>query len=123
MIKRSNGQRDFHLCILEEIQKDLERMNIQPEEFKGRIIFMSMFSYIDWSERKNDENCISNAEKVKNFSMKFSQGHWTFLVLSRKKSGMEVLLSLKKENGIPQPAKWYSDSKKLVTLWSKVSVP
>ena len=30
---------------------------------------------------------------------------------------------LKKENGILQPTKWYSDSKKLVILCSKVSVP
>ena len=60
-------------------KKDLARKNIQPEEFKDRIIFMSMFNDIDWSKRKNDENCILNAEKVKNYAMKFSQGHWTFL--------------------------------------------
>ena len=29
--------------------------------------------------KKNDENCISNAEKVKNYIMRFSEGHWTFL--------------------------------------------
>ena len=51
------------LAILQEIQKDLARKNIQPEEFKDRIIFMSMFNDIDWSQRKNNENCISNAEK------------------------------------------------------------
>ena len=61
------------MSILQEIQKDLARKNIQPEEFKDRIIFMSMFNDIDW--KKNDENCISNAEKVKNYAMKFSQGH------------------------------------------------
>ena len=67
------------LAILQEIQKDLARNNIQPEEFTDRIIFMSMFSDIDWTKRGNDENCISSAEKVKNYAMRFLQGHWTFL--------------------------------------------
>ena len=39
--------------------KDFSRKNIQPEELKDRIIFMSMFNDIDW--KKYDENCISNA--------------------------------------------------------------
>ena len=38
---------------------------------------MSMFNDID--RKKNDENSVSNAEKVKNYAMRFSQGHWTFL--------------------------------------------
>ena len=36
---------------------------------------MSMFNDMVW--KKNDENCISNAEKIKNYAMKFSQGCWT----------------------------------------------
>ena len=50
------------LKILQEIQQDLERKNIKPEEFTDRIIFMSMFNDIDWTKRGNDEMCISNAE-------------------------------------------------------------
>ena len=65
------------LTILQEIQNDLARKNIQPEEFKDRIIFMSMFNDIEW--KTNDENCISNAERVKNYAINFSQGHWAFL--------------------------------------------
>ena len=69
---------DFHHCLFfKRSKKDLARKNIQPEEFKDRIIFMSMFNDID--RKKNDENCISNAERVKNYAMKFSQGRWTFL--------------------------------------------
>ena len=34
-----------------------------------------------------------------------------FYVLDRKRSGMEDLLTLKEENGILQPTKWYIDSK------------
>ena len=65
------------LTILQEIQKDLEKENIQLENFSDRIIFMSMFNDIEW--KTNDENCISNAEKVKNYALRYSQGHWTFL--------------------------------------------
>ena len=59
------------LTMLKEIQMDLGRKKIEPENFKDRIIFMSMFN--------DTENCISNAEKVKNFSKRFLPGHWTFL--------------------------------------------
>ena len=63
---------DFHhLSIVQEIQQDLERRNIQHEEFK-KTRLMTLIS-------KNDDNCISNSEKVKNYAMKFPQGHWTFL--------------------------------------------
>ena len=55
----------------------LEKKNIQPEECKDRIIFMSMINDIEW--KTNDENCISNSEKIKNDAKMFSQGHWTFL--------------------------------------------
>ena len=49
------------LSILQEIQQELEKRKIQPEEFTDRIIFMSMFNDIVWNT--NDENCVSNAEK------------------------------------------------------------
>ena len=49
----------------------------KPENFKDLSIFMSMFNDIEW--RKNDENCFSNAEKVKNYSNRFLEGHGTFL--------------------------------------------
>ena len=67
------------LSILKEIQKELTRKNIQPEEFKDRIIFMPMFNVIDWPKRKKDENCILNAEKLKDYLKRFLQGQWTFL--------------------------------------------
>ena len=38
---------------------------------------MSVFNDIGW--KKNDDNCISNAEKVKNYTKRFLPGHWTFL--------------------------------------------
>ena len=38
---------------------------------------MSVFNDIEW--KKNDEQCISNAKNVKNYSKRFLPGRWTFL--------------------------------------------
>ena len=65
------------LSLLREIQNDLEPKNIKPEDFKDWTIFMTMFDDNAWT--KNDENCISNADEVRNYAMKFLPGHWTFL--------------------------------------------
>ena len=67
------------LAFLQEIQKDLDRKNIKPREFKDLIIFMSMFNDIDWTKRGHSQKCISNSEQVKNCAKRFSRGHWTFL--------------------------------------------
>ena len=74
----SSGQilpRFTTLTIVQEIQKDSEEKNIQPENFKDRIIFMSMFRDILWTSGRRPDN----AKKVKNYAKKFLTGHWTFL--------------------------------------------
>ena len=38
------------LTVLKEIQMDLESKNIEPENFKDRIILMSMFNDIEWKK-------------------------------------------------------------------------
>ena len=57
------------LSILQEMQRNLQEKNIQPENFEDRIIFTSMFNDILW--KTDDERCISNAEKVKKYAKKF----------------------------------------------------
>ena len=50
--------------------------------------------------------------------------NWTFLGPgSEEKWNGNSSYAQKQKNGILQPTKWYSDSKKLVILYSKVSVP
>ena len=75
------------LQILQEIQRDLKRKSIEPKEFTDRIIFMSIFNDIDWAIRANDEMCIADADKVKDYPKKFLQGHWTFLGPGSEKKG------------------------------------
>ena len=55
----------------------LAEKNIKPENSKDGIIFMYMFNDILW--KSDDQECISNAEKVKNYAKRFQPGHWTFL--------------------------------------------
>ena len=64
------------LTVLQQIQTDLQDKNIQPEKFEDRIILMLLFNDILW--KTDDDNYISNAEKVKNYAKKFLPGHWMF---------------------------------------------
>ena len=50
----------------------------EPEQLKGRIIFMSMFNDIDWRKRGNKEDCITNALRVTEYARRFTRGHWSF---------------------------------------------
>ena len=80
--------------------KNLERKNIQPKEFMDRIIFMSMFNDILW--KADDQNCISNAEKVKDYAKQFLPGHWTFL-------------------GPGSEERWYNDSHDQQGQWDRTA--
>ena len=66
------------------------------------------FSRRSRRKNQNDENCISNAEKVKNYSKRFLPGHWTFLGPGSERDGAEAQ---KMDNGTVQPTKSYSNSK------------
>ena len=79
---------------------------------------------IEWTKKGNSEQCVSNSEKVKMYAMKFSR---TLniphpLALEKKRNDMKVTNIRLKENGFPPPRKWWNDSKKQVTLYSRVPV-
>ena len=67
------------LGILDEIQKIMAESKCEPEHFKGRIIFMSVYNDIDRTKRGNKENCNSNAHRNTEYARRFTQGHWSFL--------------------------------------------
>ena len=52
------------LRILDEIQKMMTKSKCEPEQFKGRLIFMSVYNGIHWGKRGNKENCITNIELI-----------------------------------------------------------
>ena len=54
-------------------------MSIQPEDYTGRIIFMSMFNDISWGSKDNEQECELNANLVSSVARRFSAGQWSFL--------------------------------------------
>ena len=85
---------------------DLERKNIEPENIKDPIIFMSVFNDMEW--KKNDENCIWNAERESRTTQRgFYQGIGLFWVQVRKRDGtvahmMDNGTRTAKQNGYKQ---------------------
>ena len=53
-------------------------MSDQPEEFKGRIIFISMFNDISCGSEDNEQECESNANLVSICARRFSPERWSF---------------------------------------------
>ena len=65
--------------VLEEIQNMMaSELQCAPEQFKGRIIFMSMYNDIDWSENYK-ETSQADAHRVSVYARRFQRAHWLFL--------------------------------------------
>ena len=64
--------------IVEEIQKFMTELQCEPEQFKGRIIFMSMYNDIVWGERGNTVKCFEKSVTVANYAHRFLLGRWSF---------------------------------------------
>ena len=73
------------LQLSQEVQGLLLRLSETPENFSGRIIFMSMFNDISWGSKDNKRECDSNAQLVSPFARRFEAGQWSFLCLGSEK--------------------------------------
>ena len=62
-----------------KVQEFLSKMSEKPEEFTGRIIFMSMFNDISWRSKDNKQECELNAKLVSSYAKTFGAGQWSFL--------------------------------------------
>ena len=58
--------------ILREIHKDLKTGQKNPEQFEGRILFMSMFKGIDRTKNGNSIECIPNSKQVSDHAKRVS---------------------------------------------------
>ena len=67
------------LGILDEIQKMMAESKCEPEQLKGRIIFMSMYNDIVRRGKGKKEFCIASSLNVAEYARRFAQGHWSFL--------------------------------------------
>ena len=67
------------LQLSQGVQELLLRLNETPENFTGRIIFMSMFNDISWGSKDNKIECESNAKLVSLFAKRFGAEQWSFI--------------------------------------------
>ena len=78
------------LQLSQEVKELLLRLNETPENFTGRIIFMSMFNDISWRSRDNKVDCESNVNLVSLFARRFGAGQWLFLGLGSEKKWYSI---------------------------------
>ena len=71
--------RIHHIAALQQSPRVLVEMSTEPENFTGRIMFMSMFNDISWGSKDNEKECESNAQLVSLFAKRFSEGQWALL--------------------------------------------
>ena len=65
--------------ILNQIQQMMGELQCDPENFTGRIIFMSMLNDIVWDAKGNDEICENKSKTIEQYARRFPRGHWSFL--------------------------------------------
>ena len=57
----------------------LSRLGETPENFTGRILFMSMFNDISCGTKDNERECLANAKIVSLYAKSFGIGQWSFI--------------------------------------------
>ena len=67
------------LQICHKVPELLARLSVTPENFSGRIIFMSMFNDISWGSKDNEQECEVSAKLVSLYAKRWSPGQWSFL--------------------------------------------
>ena len=58
----------------------LSKLGETPENFTGRILFMSMFNDISCGTKDNEEECLANSRHVSLYARRFGKGlviHWS----------------------------------------------
>ena len=78
------------LQLSQEVKSLLLRLNETPENFTGRIIFMSMFNDVSCGSRDNETECESNARLVSLFAKRFGAGQLSFLGLGSEKKWFSI---------------------------------
>ena len=68
------GFTTLQLC--NKVREFMSKMS-DPSEFKGRIIFMSMFNDISWRSEDNEQECELSASLVSTFARRFLLGRWS----------------------------------------------
>ena len=64
---------------LDEIQKMMAELMFEPEQFQGRIIFMSRHNVTFWEHQEMKENCFTNFVNVATYARRFPNGCWSYM--------------------------------------------
>ena len=83
----------------EEVISLLYRLGATPENFTGRILFMSMFNDISCGTEDNEEECLANARLVSLYARRFGRGQRSFIGPGSEKSGTLSKKTVHKESG------------------------
>ena len=79
-MNRNDGMpTEFEWKIFQKIQSPMRDLQCEPEHFRDRIIFMSMYNDIAKGEKGKTERCEHNSQTVAECAHKFPRGHWSFL--------------------------------------------
>ena len=77
------GFTTLQLC--DKINDLLSNLGQTPENFTGRLLFMSMFNDISCDRKDNKDECLRNAASVKSLARRFGIGQWSFIGPSSEK--------------------------------------
>ena len=78
------------LQLSQEVKSLLLRLGETPENFTGRIVFMSMFIDISHGSKDNEKEYESSAQLVSLFAKRFESGRWPFLGLGSEKKWYSI---------------------------------
>ena len=90
------------LQLCDKINDLLSNLGQTPENFTGRILFMSIFNDISCEKKDNEEECLRNTESVKSLARRFGIGQWSFI-------------------GPGSEKKWYSSENSPQGAWDNIA--
>ena len=91
------GFTTLQLC--HKVQEFLSKKSEEPEEFTGRIIFLSMFNDISWRSKEIKQECELSAQLVSISAKRFHQEDGHSSDLDQRRSGILLMKANHKENG------------------------
>ena len=76
----------------------LSRLGEKPENFTGRILFMSMFNDISFGTKDNEEECLDHARVVSLNASKFGTEQWSDIGPNSEKKWFSIKRKVLKES-------------------------
>ena len=96
-----------HCSSATKSKSSCQKWTLEPEDFTGRIIFMSMFNDISWVSKENKQECELSAQLVSIYAKRFSPGRWSFFGPGSERSAILLMKANHKENvGQSRRADW-----------------